>query len=204
MNIYEKLTAIQNALKAPKSAKNDFGGYMYRRIDDINEALKPLLDEYKASVTLEDTLELVGDRYYVRSVAIFTDSEKPEAGERRISAIGWAREPLTKKGSDESQVTGAATTYARKYALTALFLLDDSENDPDSQAPAQEEKPQAKKPQGKKCVACGALVTDKKLIAETTARWQKVVCIDCINKKKAEAEAKKKAEAQNADLPFPI
>ena len=196
MNIYEKLTAIQNKLKAPKNAKNDFGGFNYRRIDDINEKLKPLLDDFRAAVTLEDSLELIGDRYYVRSVAKFTDTEVE--GSQIISAVGWAREPLSKKGSDESQITGAATTYARKYALTALFLLDDSANDPDSQLP--------------KCQACGADVKDKKQVESSLKRWNKVICKKCVDKKKAEYEAKKKAEeivteaAQQAkaDLPFPI
>lgn len=127
MNIYEKLTAIQKALKASKKEKNDFGGYMYRTIESIFEALKPLLEKEKVSLTLSDDIIQIGDRYYIKATAKLFDSE----GSVEVSA--YAREPITKKGTDESQITGAATTYARKYALTGMFLLDNSENDPDSE-----------------------------------------------------------------------
>lgn len=127
MNIYEKLTGIQKALKASKKEKNDFGGYMYRTIESIFEALKPLLEKEKVSLTLSDDIVQIGDRYYIKATAKLFDSE----GSVEVSA--YAREPITKKGTDESQITGAATTYARKYALTGMFLLDNSENDPDSE-----------------------------------------------------------------------
>ena len=127
MNIYEKLTAIQKELKASKKQKNEFGGYMYRTIESIFEALKPLLDKEKVSLTLSDDIVQIGDRYYIKATAKLFDSE----GSVEVSA--YAREPITKKGTDESQITGAATTYARKYALTGMFLLDNSENDPDSE-----------------------------------------------------------------------
>ena len=127
MNINEKLTTIQKALKASKKEKNDFGGYMYRTIESIFEALKPLLEKEKVSLTLSDDIVQIGDRYYIKATAKLFDSE----GSVEVSA--YAREPITKKGTDESQITGAATTYARKYALTGMFLLDNSENDPDSE-----------------------------------------------------------------------
>lgn len=127
MSINEKLTAIQKALKASKKEKNDFGGYMYRTIESIFEALKPLLEKEKVSLTLSDDIIQIGDRYYIKATAKLFDSE----GSVEVSA--YAREPITKKGTDESQITGAATTYARKYALTGMFLLDNSENDPDSE-----------------------------------------------------------------------
>ena len=127
MNINEKLTTIQKALKASKKEKNDFGGYMYRTIESIFEALKPLLEKEKVSLTLSDDIIQIGDRYYIKATAKLFDSE----GSVEVSA--FAREPITKKGTDESQITGAATTYARKYALTGMFLLDNSENDPDSE-----------------------------------------------------------------------
>lgn len=127
MNINEKLTTIQKALKASKKEKNDFGGYMYRTIESIFEALKPLLEKEKVSLTLSDDIIQIGDRYYIKATAKLFDSE----GFVEVSA--YAREPITKKGTDESQITGAATTYARKYALTGMFLLDNSENDPDSE-----------------------------------------------------------------------
>ena len=127
MNINEKLTTIQKALKASKKEKNDFGGYMYRTIESIFEALKPLLEKEKVSLTLSDDIVQIGERYYIKATAKLFDSE----GSVEVSA--YAREPITKKGTDESQITGAATTYARKYALTGMFLLDNSENDPDSE-----------------------------------------------------------------------
>lgn len=127
MNINEKLTTIQKTLKASKKEKNDFGGYMYRTIESIFEALKPLLEKEKVSLTLSDDIIQIGDRYYIKATAKLFDSE----GSVEVSA--YAREPITKKGTDESQITGAATTYARKYALTGMFLLDNSENDPDSE-----------------------------------------------------------------------
>lgn len=127
MSINEKLTTIQKALKASKKEKNDFGGYMYRTIESIFEALKPLLEKEKVSLTLSDDIVQIGDRYYIKATAKLFDSE----GAVEVSA--YAREPITKKGTDESQITGAATTYARKYALTGMFLLDNSENDPDSE-----------------------------------------------------------------------
>lgn len=127
MSINEKLTTIQKALKASKKEKNDFGGYMYRTIESIFEALKPLLEKEKVSLTLSDDIVQIGERYYIKATAKLFDSE----GSVEVSA--YAREPITKKGTDESQITGAATTYARKYALTGMFLLDNSENDPDSE-----------------------------------------------------------------------
>ena len=127
MSINEKLTTIQKALKASKKEKNDFGGYMYRTIESIFEALKPLLEKEKVSLTLSDDIVQIGDRYYIKATAKLFDSE----GSVEVSA--YAREPITKKGTDESQITEAATTYARKYALTGMFLLDNSENDPDSE-----------------------------------------------------------------------
>lgn len=127
MSINEKLTTIQKALKASKKEKNDFGGYMYRTIESIFEALKPLLEKEKVSLTLSDDIIQIGERYYIKATAKLFDSE----GSVEVSA--YAREPITKKGTDESQITGAATTYARKYALTGMFLLDNSENDPDSE-----------------------------------------------------------------------
>lgn len=132
MNIYEKLTAIQKELKASKKQKNEFGGYMYRTIESIFEGVKPLLDKYKTTLVLTDEIVPVGDRYYIKATAALFDCEVGDL-ETCVCSEAYAREPITKKGTDESQITGAATTYARKYALTGMFLLDNSENDPDSE-----------------------------------------------------------------------
>ena len=134
MDINEKLLKIQLELKVPKSANNKFGGYKYRTVDMILEKVKPLADKNKAVLILHDDLVQVGDRYYVKATASLLDLES----DKYIAVSAWAREQLERKKSDESQLTGAASTYARKYALNGLFLLDDTA-DPDSYAGAPED-----------------------------------------------------------------
>ena len=134
MDINEKLLKIQLELKVPKSANNKFGGYKYRTVDMILEKVKPLADKNKVVLILHDDLVQIGDRYYVKASASLLDLES----DRYIAVSAWAREQLERKKSDESQLTGAASTYARKYALNGLFLLDDTA-DPDSYAGAPED-----------------------------------------------------------------
>ena len=124
MSVYEKLLKIQGSLKAPKGQYNGFGKYKYRSCEDILEALKPLLVENKAVVTINDSLVQVGERYYVQAVATLTDVEDG----KQVSVMAYAREALSKKGMDESQVTGATSSYARKYALNGLFAIDDNKD----------------------------------------------------------------------------
>jgi len=119
----EKLAQIQRELKAPKGQRNDFGGFNYRSCEDILTAVKPLLGD--ATLTISDEIVLIGDRYYVRATAtLIYDKEQH-------SVSAYARETATKKGMDEAQITGAASSYARKYALNGLFAIDDTK-DPDS------------------------------------------------------------------------
>lgn len=131
MNIYEKLSNIQQELKAPKNQYNSFGGYSYRSCEDILEAVKPLLKKNKCTLQLEDYLENIGERYYIRAIAKLIDAEKPYVEDDEICAINcitnsaYAREEENKKGMDGSQITGASSSYARKYALNGLFLIDD-------------------------------------------------------------------------------
>lgn len=115
----EKLLKIQCELKAPKNQKNDFGGYNYRSCEDILEAVKPLLKEESLTLRLTDELINIGERYYIKATAIITD------GTDKIENIAYAREEENKKGMDGSQITGASSSYARKYALNGLFLIDD-------------------------------------------------------------------------------
>ena len=116
------LQAIQSELKAPKSQFNSFGGYKYRSCEDILEALKPVLAKYQAAVLLSDTVELVGDRIYVKATATLkTENET-------ISVTAFAREAEEKKGMDSAQITGSASSYARKYALNGLFGIDDTKD----------------------------------------------------------------------------
>lgn len=121
----KELNLIQTKLNAPKNQRNTFGNYNYRSCEDILEALKPLLKETGCTVTISDDIVLIGDRYYIKATATITN----ESGES-ISNSAFAREPLNRKGSDESQITGATSSYARKYALNGLFCIDDNK-DPD-------------------------------------------------------------------------
>lgn len=123
--IYEKLSAIQSEVKAVKGQYNSFGKYKYRSCEDILEAVKPLLRKHKASITLTDKLVLIGDRYYVMATAELWDTEKEDS---HVSVTAYAREAIAKKGMDESQVTGSCSSYARKYALAGLLLLDDNKD----------------------------------------------------------------------------
>ena len=117
-----KLNTIQQQLKAPKGQTNNFGKYKYRSCEDILEAVKPLLGD--CSLTLNDAIEVHSDRVYVKATAYLLDENHQVVA----SADGFAREPQTKKGMDESQITGAASSYARKYALNALFAIDDTKD----------------------------------------------------------------------------
>ena len=120
--IYSKLCAIQSALKAPKSQYNEFGRYKYRKAEDILEAVKPLLSANGCALTCTDELTLIGDRYYIRATATITSVDDGSS----VSATAYAREEEEKKGMDGSQVTGASSSYARKYALNGLLCIDDT------------------------------------------------------------------------------
>ena len=124
MNVYEKLMTVQTKLRAPKGQYNSFGKYSYRSCEDILEALKPLLAEVGAVVNVSDEIKLIGDRFYVEATASFIDVE---TGERMVAKAS-AREAETKKGMDDSQVTGSVSSYARKYALNGLFAIDDNKD----------------------------------------------------------------------------
>lgn len=153
MSIYEKLTNLQVELKAPKGQKNTFGNYNYRSAEDILEAVKPLLEKYKLTQIISDEILVVGDgqaefesienvnkygkkeystqtkkagqRYYLKSTVTLINSENSE---EKISVTGFARESETKKGMDDSQITGTASSYARKYALNGLYAIDDTKD----------------------------------------------------------------------------
>ena len=118
----EILNKIQCELKAPKTQMNKFGGYAYRSCEDILESVKPLLQKYEVALMLSDEIVQIGARIYVKATAAL----KGKDGE--VSASAYAREPENKKGSDESQITGAASSYARKYALNGLFAIDDAKD----------------------------------------------------------------------------
>lgn len=119
----KELAIIQSKLKAPKRQKNTFGGYKYRSCEDILEAVKPLLRETLCTLTLNDEVVLMGDRFYIKATATISNTENEVA-----TTTAFAREEETKKGMDASQITGAASSYARKYALCGLFAIDDGKD----------------------------------------------------------------------------
>ena len=139
----KELISIQSELKAPKTQYNKFGGYKYRKAEDILEAVKPLLAKQKCTLIITDDIVMVGSRIYVKATATI----KNEKGEYETST-GWAREEETKKGMDGSQITGASSSYARKYALNGLLAIDDNAdsdttNDGQHQAAQQQSSQQA-------------------------------------------------------------
>ena len=131
-----KLMNIQQELKAPKGQYNSFGKYAYRSCEDILEAVKPLLKKEKVVLTISDELQYIGNRYYIKATATLIDTES----EATISNSAYAREEETKKGMDGSQITGASSSYARKYALNGLFGIDDNKDSDTTNIQSKEEK----------------------------------------------------------------
>jgi hypothetical protein len=149
MALYEKLLKIQSELKAPKGQYNSFGKYHYRSCEDITEAVKPLLADNGLVMTISDELTMIGDRYYIKAIVTVIDTETGDKHE----VNGFAREAEDKKGMDKSQITGAASSYARKYALNGMFSIDDTK---DSDATNKHEKDKNKPNQ----------IIDKQTVAE--------------------------------------
>ena len=145
MSIGTKLLNIQQKVNAPKNQYNKFGGYNYRSCEDILQAVKPVLAENNCTLTIQDELIQIGDRYYVKATAQLVDCDD----ETKATSQAYAREEESKKGMDGSQITGSASSYARKYALNGLFCLDDTKDadatntDDDKK---QQERPQQNKP----------------------------------------------------------
>jgi hypothetical protein len=138
LNIHQKLQGIQSSLKAPKGQLNKFGGYSYRSAEDILTALKPLLAEWQCTLVITDEIVVVGGRVYVKAAAVLSGA----TGDNCIQANGFAREAENKKGMDDAQITGSASSYARKYALNGLFAIDDTK-DPDATNNHGKSKPKA-------------------------------------------------------------
>lgn len=150
MSLKEKLLNIQAELKAPKGQYNSYGGYNYRSCEDILEAVKPLLKANKCVLTISDEIANIGERYYIRAAATITDAE----GDESYTNVAYAREEETKKGMDGAQITGTASSYARKYALNGLFLIDDTKDaDTDEHAKQTGAEPKAEQKQEKKATA---------------------------------------------------
>lgn len=143
--LYQKLSRIQAELKAPKNLFNKFGNYSYRNVEGIQEALKPYETKFGVMTILSDSIEEINGRVYVKATATIFDTESGES----IEVSAYAREAETKKGMDEAQLTGATSSYARKYALNGLFLLDDTK-DADSEEYQTQGKQEQKKATPKK------------------------------------------------------
>ena len=125
-SLHKKILALQQDFVATKTESNDFGGYKYRNIEKMLSSLKPLLKKHELIIGFDDEVVLRGERYYIKATVTITD------GDQSVSGTAYAREELEKKKSDASQLTGSASTYARKYALQGLLGVDDGSNDPDS------------------------------------------------------------------------
>ena len=168
MNVYEKLIAIQSELKAPKSQYNNFGKYSYRNCEDILEALKPLLKEHKSTIYISDEIVTVLERFYVKATVTFIDAETGE----KIINTAYAREEECKKGMDGSQVTGASSSYARKYALNGMFAIDDAKDSDFTNTTTKGDNPGLSEAQIKRLLAIASKVNIsaddvKKVVAKT-------------------------------------
>ena len=140
MTIYQKLAAIQQEIRCPKNMENTFGGYKYRSAESILESLKPVMAKHKVTLILVDEIRMVGDRFYVMAEAKMVDLES----ETTVSTYAFARETLDRPKMDAAQITGSASSYARKYALNGLLLLDDVK-DPDTNEFARQNQERPKK-----------------------------------------------------------
>lgn len=181
MSVYEKLLMVQSELKAPKNQHNNFGNYNYRSAEDILEAVKPLCAIHKATITLSDKPVFISPRFYIEATATFTDVENSD----HISVTAYAREDDSKKGMDGAQVTGAASSYARKYALNGLLCVDDTK-DADGLPPQQRQNQM-------KCEVCGKPIKDSKkrngdpwpaadIVNFSTSRFGRCLCPGCQRK----------------------
>ena len=170
-NVYFKLMKVQSKLKCEKSQYNKFGGYAYRSTSDILEAVKPLLSEVEAVIIVNDELKLIGDRYYVEATAMFLDCDTGDS----IVSRAIAREAEGQKGMSEAQVTGSSSSYARKYALNALLLIDDTKDDDFTNTHGKDIKPNMTptgitEAQLKRLFAIGNKAGIKKEVVEGTVR----------------------------------
>ena len=191
MKILEQLLAVQAELKAPKGQYNSFGKYKYRSCEDILEAVKPLLQRQKLTLVVSDQIVTVEDRVYVKATAPLRNTD----GEI-LQSTAFAREPDKKTGMDESQITGTASSYARKYALNGLFLIDDTKDADTDENQLERDNRQRKKEDQKeappaspsdeeilKCSNCGAKITPS-VHDYSCKAFKRPLCLDCQKKEK--------------------
>ena len=186
MSIYEKLAKIQSQLKAPKGQYNSFGNYKYRSCEDIVEAVKPLCHSVGAVLVISDEMVMLGNRYYIKATAIIYDAETGE----NVYNVAYAREEESKKGMDAAQVSGACSSYARKYALNGLFAIDDTK-DADTEQFVEATTTKATKPAKKAdvdadipepnnyvCSQCGDTVKPN-VARYSISRYKRCICYSC-------------------------
>lgn len=173
----KKLLQIQQKLKAPKNLYNSFGGYAYRSAESILEALKPILAEVNATLLISDELCNIGERYYIRAVVQLFDLDK-EHDNLIAETQAFAREEENKKGMDGSQITGASSSYARKYALNGMFMIDEKDSDSTNTFGKDVESEKATY----KCQKCG------KSISEGAYKNWNGLCADCYKESKKEGK----------------
>lgn len=204
MESFEKRVSLAQAeLKAPKNQYNDFGKYHYRSCEDILEAAKPINSKYGLFLTLTDDISMRGDRIYISATATLSDTES----EKHLCVTAYAREPEAKKGMDESQITGTASSYARKYALNGLYCIDDTkdadtnehkkEKDAKSNdsAPSKPTAAVTSPPQTREsyfCESCGKeinsflhnnqMISARQAAFRSKEKYGKTLCIKCANK----------------------
>lgn len=192
-HIYGKLMMIQQELKAPKGQYNSFAKYNYRSCEDILEAVKPLCIKNNATLLLNDAVQEVFGRFYVVATATLVDTESGDS----VSVTAYAREPQDKKGMDDSQITGMASSYARKYALNGLFCIDDTKDADTDEAKRQEDAPKKreKKQESKQeapalCECCGLPIKPVKcgdrvyptdeIVENAVKKYGKRLCWGCM------------------------
>lgn len=196
-SIYEALASVQSELKAPKGQYNSFGKYSYRSCEDILEAVKPLLKERSLALHLSDEPVMVGEWHYIKATATITDFSG-----RQVSVSAYAREALEKKGMDDSQITGTASSYARKYALNGLFCIDDTKDadtdDYQNQNNKRPEKNPAKSAPPPVCACCGkqitgikskdgkAALTTQQAADRSFKKYGRILCMECAKKQPKE------------------
>lgn len=196
MTINKKLAFVQSELKVHKSQYNSFGKYNYRNCEDILEAVKPLLKEQGLTLLISDEIINLGDRFYVRATARISD------GNENLDVSALARESMVKKGMDEAQITGAASSYARKYALNGLFLIDDT-RDPDTKDNTEKKEIKAKyKQTGTQKAKLMQLMTRKGLTIDQKKATEEYITSDAlfestIEKLKLKEDISRKPESQS-------
>ena len=194
MGLHEALIKVQGSLKAPKDQTNTFGKYNYRSCEGILEAVKPLLKENALALHLSDAVEVIGDRVYIKATATITD------GKEKREVTAYAREPVAKKGMDESQITGMASSYARKYALNGLLCIDDTKDaDTNELATQQKNTPvdaiatnvNVSQVNAPACSDCGCVIagygkhTAQDMAKTTKQRFGRVLCTACATEESA-------------------